>query len=79
MLRILLVLLFLPTILFAQEITGGNTTFDSFSKAKKTLERKVYYDHRETIYCGAEFTAKKQVIPPPGFQSTKHVKRSQKV
>lgn len=56
-----------------------NTTIDSFSKAKKTLEQKVYYDHRTTIYCGAEFDAKKYVDPPMGFESKKHVKRSKKI
>ncbi|MEC6816842.1 hypothetical protein VXS05_17635 [Photobacterium toruni] len=32
---------------------AGNTTQDSFNKAKRTLERSVYADHRETLYCGA--------------------------
>ncbi|MGL1931721.1 MAG: endonuclease [Desulfotalea sp.] len=72
-------LLVLITILLATQVQAQNTTIDSFSKAKKNLENKVYYDHRETIYCSAEFTAKKQVIAPTGFKSTKHVKRSKKV
>ena len=41
---------------------GGNTTNDSFSKAKKLLLNQVYYDHRETFYCGCPFTMKKKVI-----------------
>lgn len=33
----------------------GNTTNDSFNKAKRMLEREVYFDHRQTIYCSASF------------------------
>ena len=58
---------------------AGNTTQDSFNKAKRTLERSVYVDHRETLYCGATFTANKTVIPPPGFTSTTHVKRAKRI
>lgn len=57
----------------------GNTSYKSFSKSKKAMEQKVYYDHRETIYCGAEFDKNKNVTPPKGFTTTKHVKRSKKV
>ena len=28
---------------------AGNETIDSFSKAKKMLERQVYFDHRVTL------------------------------
>ncbi|QFU21282.1 endonuclease [Shewanella eurypsychrophilus] len=56
-----------------------NTTNQSFNKAKKSLERSVYQNHRETIYCGAEFTEKKEVIPPSGFETSKYIKRSKKV
>ena len=51
--RILLaaLLIVLPSVAFA----GGNVWNDSFNKAKKTLERQVYYDHRVTLYCGASF------------------------
>lgn len=58
---------------------AGNTTQDSFNKAKRTLERSVYADHRETLYCGATFTAQKAVISPPGFTSKKHVKRAKRI
>lgn len=59
--------------------TAMNQTIDSFSKAKKTLEREVYQDHRVTLYCGAEFDSKKMVIPPNGFHTDKYVKRSKKI
>ena len=58
---------------------AGNTTQDSFNKAKRTLERSVYADHRETLYCGAAFTAQKAVISPPGFTSKTHVKRAKRI
>ncbi|MEH6451141.1 MAG: hypothetical protein V7765_20925 [Oleispira sp.] len=45
-------------------LAGGNEPIESFSKAKKLLQKKVYHDHQETIYCGAEFDIKKNVIPP---------------
>ena len=33
----------------------GNESNESFTKAKRMLEREVYYDHRVTVYCGYEF------------------------
>ena len=56
-----------------------NTTINSFSKAKKTLLTKVYYDHHKTIYCGAEFHADKKVLTPVGFSTTKYVKRAKRI
>lgn len=56
-----------------------NTTNDSFSKAKKMLEREVYQNNRVTIYCGAKFDSKKNITAPTGFTTTKHVKRAKKV
>jgi deoxyribonuclease-1 len=58
---------------------GGNTSNDSFNKAKKMLERKVYQDHRVTIYCGAIFDAKKNIEMPDGFVTTTYLKRAKKV
>lgn len=60
-------------------ISAGNTSNDSFNKAKKMLEREVYQDHRVTIYCGAEFDAKKNIMAPAGFVTTKYVKRAKRV
>jgi len=57
----------------------GNESIESFSKAKKLLQKKVYHNHRETIYCGAEFDAKKNVIPPAGFTTAKHQKRAKRI
>lgn len=58
---------------------GGNESIESFSKAKKLLQKQVYHDHRETIYCGAEFDAKKNVITPDGFTTNKHKKRAKRI
>ena len=58
---------------------GGNEWNDSFPKAKKTLERQVYHDHRVTLYCGAAFDEKKNVALPEGFRAPKHEKRAGKV
>ncbi|NCO71588.1 MULTISPECIES: endonuclease [Shewanella] len=60
-------------------IAAGNTSNDSFNKAKKMLEREVYQDHRVTIYCGAKFDAKKNIESPEGFVTTTHLKRAKKV
>lgn len=51
-------LLIIPSIAFA----GGNTTNDSFSRAKRLLLNEVYYDHLETFYCGCPFRSDKSII-----------------
>ncbi len=48
----------------------GNTSNDSFADAKRMLERQVYFDHRETLYCGAEFDAQKRVPGERDIQNT---------
>ena len=63
----------------AAALAGGNESIESFNKAKKNLERLVYMDHRETLYCGAEFDAKKNVIIPSGFTTAKHKKRAKRI
>ena len=68
-------LAFVPALSFSQ----GNTVNDSFNKAKQLLEKKVYYDHRVTLYCGAEFDSSKHVTLPVGFVARKHQKRAGKV
>lgn len=69
---ILLACLLFPTV----ALGGGNEWNDSFSKAKKTLERQVYYDHRETLYCGTKYDAKKNIALPEGFSTPAHEKRA---
>jgi deoxyribonuclease-1 len=74
-------LIYLVLILCASSFTfaDGNESITSFSKAKKLLQKQIYIDHRETLYCGAEFDAKKNVIPPAGFKTNKHKKRAKRV
>jgi len=39
---------------------AANQEIQSFSKAKRILEKQVYNNHRITLYCGAIFDAKKK-------------------
>lgn len=77
----LIPLIFLYAVLFGASITysQGNTTNDSFTSAKKILERQVYMDHRVSFYCGASFDAQKRVILPEGFIIFGHEKRATKI
>lgn len=59
--------------------SNGNTQIDSFNKVKKVLEEKIYYDHRETIYCGAEYDSNKDVTIPKGFYSKGHINRCARI
>jgi len=58
---------------------SANTEIQSFSKAKKILEKQVYNNHRTTLYCSATFDAKKKVTPTKGFTTTKYIKRAKKI
>ena len=64
--------------------TYKNTFNNSFSKAKKYLEREVYNDDvlpRSTLYCGCTYSEKKIVNKSScWFQhNKKHIKRSKKI
>lgn len=70
----------LASLLVASPVFGaGNETIDSFTKAKRLLEHEVYYDHRVTVYCGAEFDEDKRICLPDGFVTPKHEKRAERV
>lgn len=58
---------------------AANTSIESFSKAKKLLENKVYFDHRVTLYCRMPFDAKKNITLTEGFKADKHAKRAARV
>ncbi|OLA87104.1 MAG: endonuclease I [Desulfovibrio piger] len=77
--RIVWLLWALLLVLPAQGRAAGNMQNESFAKAKRLLEQEVYYDHRQTLYCGAFFDAHKQVELPQGFTTDKHQKRSARV
>ncbi len=66
-------------IFISTNILAANQEIQSFSKAKKLLNQKIYNDYRKTIYCGATFDAKKNITPPKGFTTTKYVKRAKRV
>lgn len=58
---------------------SGNATNDSFNKAKQMLDKKVYIEYRQTIYCNAEFDNERNVKLPKGFEATSHPKRADKI
>ena len=70
---------FLVATLITTTTLAANQEIQSFSKAKRILEKQVYNNHRITLYCGAIFDAKKKVTPPQGFTTTKYVKRAKKI
>lgn len=57
----------------------GNTREDSFQDAKRSLDKKVHYDHRVTLYCGADYDAEGNVTPPAGFRAAKHRERAGRI
>jgi deoxyribonuclease-1 len=67
------------TLLINTSTLAANQEVQSFSKAKKLLEKQVYNNHRKSLYCGASFDAKKKVKLPKGFTTTKYVKRAKKI
>ena len=73
---ILLSVALLPTLAFAQT-PQGNTTNQSFSKAKKIMQQQIYTNpvDMKTIYCGADFNNKKYVTLPSGFTTDVYKKR----
>jgi len=60
-------------------LAEGNTTGDSFNKAKKTLFNRIYHDHRFTFYCDCPFDQSKRIIPSDLFSLREKLKRSGKV
>lgn len=69
----------LLAVAFPLSAAAGNTSNDSFADAKRMLERQVYFDHRETLYCGAKFDAQKRLSLPRGFTTPAHGKRAGKM
>jgi len=79
--------IFIKTLLFTLLLitsffsTAENISLQSFSSAKKKLEKEVYLFEKErlTLYCEAAFDNKKNIIPLSGFESPKYKKRSKRV
>jgi len=65
----------LPAFVLAE----GNTTNDSFNKAKKALFKSIYHDHRYTFYCDCPFDQGKRIIPSDQFTLRKKSKRSERI
>jgi deoxyribonuclease I len=57
----------------------GNTTNQSFNKAKKILLRQVYYDHPTTFYCGCPFSAKRKILPCDNYTPKRDNKRAHRL
>ena len=57
----------------------GNTTIQSFSKAKKILLRQIYRDHKTTFYCDCPFNAKKKILPSNKYTPKKEGKRAHRL
>lgn len=69
-----------PVVANPSQGTGqGNITNQSFNSAKRMLEREVYFDHRETIYCGAGFDERNNVTAPTGFITSKYLNRAKRI
>ena len=60
-------------------LAAGNTTNEDFRESKKMLERKVYFDHRVTLYCGYAYDKEKNVSLPEGFTTKLHRERAGRV
>jgi deoxyribonuclease-1 len=58
---------------------AGNEKIESFNTAKRVLEKRVYHDHRETLYCRAPFDSKKNIDLPLGFSTPGHAKRAGRI
>ncbi len=48
----------------------------NYSQAKKVMYTDIFYDHRETLYCGACFDDHREVQLPDGFVISSHKKRA---
>jgi len=69
---------FLPALSTADSFPG-NTSNQSFNKAKKSLLRDVYADHRLTFYCGSEFDNQRRVTHTNGYKPKKEGKRAYRI
>jgi deoxyribonuclease-1 len=72
----LLLALILPTTALAGK---GNETFDSFNRAKRSLQHQIYHDHRTTFYCGCPFDESKKLITSPHYTPKRVNSRSKRI
>ncbi len=69
----------IPFMALTEVLAQGNTEIESFSKAKRLLQKEVYPEHRQTLYCNASFDEDKSVQLPQGFHTDKHKKRAARI
>lgn len=78
-------LLWLPAVLglypvpACAETVMGNTRLESLAVSCRLLLQQVYTEHRQTLYCGAAFSADRVLTPPPGFRSRSHRERARRL
>jgi deoxyribonuclease-1 len=77
--RLLLIVPILILALVGTAVAAGNTSNDSFNKAKRMLSQQVYFDHRITVYCEAEYDERGNITLPPGFTTPSHQKRTERM
>ncbi len=57
----------------------NNSWNDSFNRAKRTLQRHVYADHKITFYCGCTFNDKKKVRPCDKYKPKNDSRRAKRI
>lgn len=72
-------LILLNLITFSVSSFAKNQFISSFSKAKILLHENIYFDHRKSLYCNANFNELKVVEFPKGFLSNKYIKRANRI
>lgn len=72
-------LFLLAFLLSFHTLADGNTQIESFSTAKRILMTQVYAGHNKTLYCNASYDSAKRVTLDPGFTTTKHVARANRI
>ncbi|MCQ2914831.1 MAG: endonuclease [Alphaproteobacteria bacterium] len=74
-----IVLMIVCLLASTQAFAKGNEKIKFFSRAKKLLATKVYYDHRETFYCKALYDEEGNVTLPKGFYTSNFKKRALRI
>jgi len=72
-------ILLASSVYLASAFAAGNTTNDSFQRAKRRLAEKVYFDNRVTFYCSAPYDKQGNIRLPEGFVAAKHPSRASKI
>jgi deoxyribonuclease-1 len=74
----ILLLAFTPTDRISSA-TRGNTTIQSFNKAKRILQRHIYSDRCITFYCGCEFTPDRKISYRNGYRPKRDNNRANRI